>query len=222
MKSYWLNKQQNNQLLLFFSGWGSCPAQFESIKAENWDVWMFYDYRVAHLPEDIEEVVSQYERVVLVGWSFGVWMANHLAATLRNKLSCAIAINGTLNPIDDNEGIPVATFKGTLDGLSPRTVEKFTRRMGGGRETAQLLLSCTAQRTFEDLREELNLFSDMLKPEENHLFDRAIIGINDMIFPQNNQVIYWRDKVAIVEMDGSHFVFFDCGSWDELMKDIAE
>lgn len=216
MKNHWLHKQNKPNLVLFFAGWGSSPAYFDEMTARNCDVWMFYDYRLPQLPDDLDDTLLKYNQVVVIGWSFGVWMANHLCLSIKQKLTGAVAINGTLNPVDDMEGIPTAIFNGTLDGLSPRGVEKFNRRMAIEKEHTLNILKAAMHRTFDDVYEELSLFADRLTHADNHIYNRAIVGEQDRIFPAENQLRHWHHQAETVAAGLGHFVFFDLNHWDTL------
>ena len=44
MKYKWLNKKNNEELILFFNGWGMDESVVSHINPENFDVIMIYDY----------------------------------------------------------------------------------------------------------------------------------------------------------------------------------
>ena len=51
MKLCVLNKQNNPDLIIFFSGWGTDENMFKSVSPDNYDVIMFCDYREFSLPD---------------------------------------------------------------------------------------------------------------------------------------------------------------------------
>lgn len=222
MQNHWLHRANRSRLVIFFAGWGSSPAYFTHMSARDCDVWMFYDYRDARLPDDFEAVLAQYPRVEVVAWSFGVWMANRMCAHLDGRLAGALAINGTLNPIDDREGIPVAIFNGTLEGLSPRGVEKFNRRMVLDQAHTLHILQAALHRPFDAVHEELTCFAGLLTASENVIFTRALIGHHDRIFPATHQVAFWQERVDTLVTGVSHYVFFDYPLWDSFIQLIED
>ena len=70
MKSLWLNKKNNKNIIVFFNGWGMNETIVSHIDYNKNDVLMFCDYRNL----DIETFdFSQYENKFLVAWSMGVY-----------------------------------------------------------------------------------------------------------------------------------------------------
>ena len=217
MKNCWLHSGQSSRLILFFAGWGSSPAYFDQMVAHDWDVWMFYDYRSAGLPDDFEQTMALYDEVALIGWSFGVSMANHLCKPWQSHFSQAVAINGTLNPVDDREGIPVAIFNGTLQGLNPQGLLKFNRRMVVEKDHGVQIAEASKHRPFNEVSDELVCFSQLMAKSENCLFIKALIGTQDRIFPPDNQMVFWGNRVESTCVELGHFVFFNLTCWDDLL-----
>ena len=44
MKYKWLNKHQNNNIIVFFNGWGMDESVVHHLDFSDYDVVMFYDY----------------------------------------------------------------------------------------------------------------------------------------------------------------------------------
>lgn len=59
-------------------------------------------------------------------WSFGVYAAAYWLRKENLSPTMAVAINGTLSPIDDELGIPVGVFNGTLENLSEKSLQNST------------------------------------------------------------------------------------------------
>jgi biotin synthesis protein BioG len=126
MKKLWINKKNNPDLLLFFNGWGMDEKPFNHLAVDNdLDILMVYDYTTL---DDVKEL-DAYKTVHLVAWSLGVFAAAKVLA--GKKFASAVAINGTLKPIDEGEGIAPAIFQGTIDLWSEASRMKFNRRMCG-------------------------------------------------------------------------------------------
>ena len=122
MKLEFTVKQGNKKLILIFAGWGMDSNPFRDIRLDGHDIAVVWDYRDMTL--DITPF-AVYSDIYLFAWSFGVFTAARAIAETSLNPTVKIAVNGSLNPIDDREGIPVAIFRGTLDNLSPRNLDKF-------------------------------------------------------------------------------------------------
>ena len=85
---------------------------YQDIEITGWDVAVVYDY--SDLSVDLS-FLEGYNTVWLFAWSLGVRMA---AASLPpEKITAAFAINGTLSPVSDTEGIPPKIYNATADNL---------------------------------------------------------------------------------------------------------
>ena len=60
MKSFWLNKQNNKNLIVFFTGWSFDYHPFQYLDCEKFDVLFIYDYNDLKIPQDLKEL-SKYE-----------------------------------------------------------------------------------------------------------------------------------------------------------------
>ena len=61
MQFHWLNKQNNDRLIIFFTGWSFDYKPFEFIKCENFDVLIVYDYNNFEIP-----VIPEYKEYFLI------------------------------------------------------------------------------------------------------------------------------------------------------------
>ena len=60
MKYKWLNRGENNKIILFFNGWGMDENVVKHLDCEDYDVLMFYDYNT--LETDLfNKLFEQYE-----------------------------------------------------------------------------------------------------------------------------------------------------------------
>jgi biotin synthesis protein BioG len=212
MQFNWLNQQNNSTLILFFNGWGMDANAVSSLTGDGFDLLEINDYSTFNpMP-----AVQEYEQTILIAWSLG------LIAAARSgiKADLAIAINGTLRPIDDKFGIPPAIFQGTIDNWHERGRNKFNRRMCGDRETLAHFNSTPPMRSIEAQRQELIAIRDSVRAaaEPTNIFDVAIISSGDRIVPPTAQNAYWREqKTAIIELNAPHYLFNRWNSWEELI-----
>lgn len=221
MQHQWhLGTEGADKLILFFNGWAMTPESALHLQLpQGYDLLVAWDYRDDALSVDL----SRYRAITLVAWSMGVWAVERQQAWLRTlPLERAIAICGTGLPMHDAWGIPVATFEGTIQGLSPENRKRFNRRMCGGR-TYTHLLEALEQRSTEEIRDELErvrqLELERTEPQpQRGLWTKAYIGGEDRIFPPANQQSYWSEAGVPTEYqaDRAHYLMGTLEHWEEL------
>lgn len=218
MKSSFLIQNGSKDLVVFFGGWGCDTNQFTHLNSERYDVLMFWDY--SELPEKLE-LPKRYENYILISWSLGVYFANYLSQKSGLKFTKAIAINGTLDPIDNYQGIPSKIFQGTIDSMDHAGREKFYRRMCGSRDSLKKYMENSPQRSCEEQKDELIKIYDfvMNNPLEENIYSSAIRGERDFIFPSENLKRFWADDAVTIDLP--HFIFFEFKYWEEIV-DYAE
>lgn len=138
------------------------------------DFMICYDYR--SLDFDFTQLQS-YRSITVVAWSMGVRMADIVLSGVTDlPITQRIAINGTPYPIDKERGIAPVIFNGTLNGLNEHSLLKFYRRMCGSTKAYQQFLPHAAQRSVDDLKEELAAIArhdHEASLQENTIFDRV-------------------------------------------------
>ena len=65
MQYNWLNKRGNKNLIVFFCGWSFDEKPFESLKCDDNDVVVVYDYTVI---ENLKKIFDGYEKYYLITW----------------------------------------------------------------------------------------------------------------------------------------------------------
>ena len=221
MKYQWRNNPRGEgHLILFFCGWGTTPDVVGHLQSGTpADVLSLYDYSQCD-PEDIPPI-DHYDAVDIVAWSMGVWAAEKCHEVLR-QAGKAVAVNGTPLPMNDDYGIPIKVFEGTLEGLNDANRERFDRRMCGGASLRKVYHSFR-RRSTEDLRSELQHVYESVRDlpfTPPHLpWTRAIISSRDLIIPPTNQVRYWEEAGVphtILERIG-HYPFMEYDRWSEIL-----
>lgn len=198
------------RLLLLMAGWGMDPAPFRELYAPGYDVAVAWNYETEKFDSTILE---RYREIVVVAWSMGVMEADRILPKYSLPITLTVAVNGTLTPVNDGEGIPVKVFEGTLATLSEENVTRFNRRMCGGGELFRLWNDNAPARTIESLKRELALLGERAMETAEHeglYWDMAIVGSRDMIFPAESQLRAWRRYNAVVkEIDAPHLPPFE-------------
>lgn len=211
MKCELIHNNESERLILIFAGWSTDPSFYSHIDHRGYDVMVAYDYSDLSFPMDM---LDKYHTVCLFAWSLGVMAA---AVSLPfNRISLAVAVNGTETPVDDNFGIPVSIFNGTLSTLNERNLKKFRRRMAG--KDYEQLKERFPSIDITLLQNQLSSVRDYDATPATSFWNRVYISENDAIFPAANQHKAWErhhSHPEIVSIDSSHYV-----SLDEIIKSV--
>jgi len=157
---------------------------------------------------------AQYSNLNLIAWSMGVWVAAHLFFGLETRFSRTIALGGTLQPIDDHLGIPVAAFDATLEGLNEARLEEFYTSMFADPSQADTFMSNRPQRSVSSVQEELiSLKQSVNAPGAvQDIYSHPIVTMRDRIFPARNQLRAWG-KEKSEKKKWPHFPFYQDEFW---------
>ena len=217
MKYKWLNKQNNNKLIIFFNGLGMDEGVVKHLDCENYDVVMFYDYNTV----ETDFVLDKYKEKYLVAWSMGVMIATNFftpSSALRapspaggEGYNKATAINGTLKPIDSEYGIHPKIYDLTIKGFNS---EKFISNMFDTREKlTPHPIPLLKERESKDQKSELIAIKNY-SANEDFKYTRIIISDNDKIIPTKSQCKFWRQEA---NLHAGHCPFLGFKKWSELL-----
>lgn len=203
MKYKYINKDTDNNAILFFAGWGMDEKPFQWAKNLPLDFIIIYDYSNF----DLELDLSRYNNIYVFAWSFGVYAASKWMP-ISIKPILTVAINGTPKPIDNNYGIPENIFKGTLEHLSESSLNKFNKRMCG-LTNLEVFNAYKPNRSINSLKEELIAMDKATKQNITlyNNWDKVFISGKDFIFPTVNQKRFWNNtKTVTIDLeDDFHF-----------------
>lgn len=207
------------RLVIFFAGWGMDYTPFEGVEKPGYDILVVYDYNNEGF--DIS-AVEGYDEICVLAWSLGVYHAvRFIKSHPELPFTRTIAVNGTINPIDDTEGIPRRIYDLTSRLPDENALMKFYRRICGGQEGMTRLLAKLPQRDIGDLREELlairKRITDARYETDNKglpsgcscsthidsdvaLWDEIYLSDNDLIFPFENMKRGWKDAADRVRI----------------------
>ncbi len=222
MMAQWINWSGSAELLIFFNGWGMDARPFSRLDSSRLDVLMFYDYSNLEMPCDITALTKEYSTCHLAAWSLGVWAAASALSGKPIQFASAVAINGTLRPIDAEHGIAPEIFQGTLDSWNAVTRKKFYRRMCVSLETTAAFRALEPKRDAESQQQELAAIQQAVLRQSplacRNLFDRAVIGREDRIFPAAAQEKFWTAAVVPCKITAApHYPFSGLRHWKELI-----
>lgn len=205
MEYKWLNRENNEKIIIFFNGWGMDENVVKEMSSENFDVVMFYDYNTLKTNFNFE-ILNTYKQRFLVAWSMGVMIATLFKDKL-GKLDGATAINGTLKPIDSEFGINPRIYELTIRGFNEIGREKFIRNMFD----SSLEELPKIDRTLENQKTELSAIKNY-SADMDFKYNKVFISDSDKIIPTKNQCKFWEIEP---NLQGGHCVKFK--SWSELV-----
>lgn len=216
MQTIWIHRNHQKECLLFFAGWGMDATPFVSLQQDRFDLCMVCDYR--QLNSITLEQFGEYDRLHLVAWSMGVWVASHLLAGLAGAFASRTAIGGTLHPIDKDNGIPPQIYDALISTFSEQTLLSFYRNMFDQEQQLTCFLNNRPGRTLEALLEEMVAFRDayLLHGQGQDIFSNKIITSRDRIFAGRNQARSWGKGQGTV-VPWPHFPFYSLAGWQELI-----
>ena len=126
----------------------------------------------------------------------GVWAAEYLSQKTGIKPDITIAVNGTPVPADDQYGIPLNVFEGTLNNITEENIEKFYFRMFGDKKNYLTNIDRVPHRTLKSLHDELRwLYNRIMEQKEpGFKWDYAVTSEIDRVFPSENMDGYWEKE----------------------------
>lgn len=209
MRTYIRRREKNTKLIVFFGGWGTDENMFVPLCTDEFDFIMFYNYSADEalvLPE-----TKTYEKIILIGWSLGVWAAEYLTSKTGIKPDISIAINGTPFPAHDQYGIPLNVFEGTLNNLTEGNIEKFYLRVFGDKRTYLINADRVPKRTIKSLHDELRWLYNriMEQTEPGFKWTYAVTSEKDRVFPSKNLKCYWEKEkdTRLIVLPLPHYFF---------------
>lgn len=198
------------------SGWGTDELQFASLVPDDMDCVMFFDYRTLS-PIDLS-LIAQYETLHLITWSMGVWIAGHLFKENKELFTTRTAVAGTLNPVDDLEGIPVKGYNSMVDSFNEQVLFDFQYSMFDDQNEHDLFLKVGPKRDMDEIHDELICFQKHVQQngKAEDIYTSKIVTARDRIFPLKNQIRSWGKQNAIM-IKQPHFPFYSLKNFDNLL-----
>ncbi len=207
MQRDWIVCDGNPALIVLFLGWGAGPGIVEHIRPAGCDVLCLSDYRSIE-PLSRNDMTG-YSRVVVAGWSFGVWAAEQALCDLPPEMlpDSAVAFCGSPFPVDRRYGIDPRRMAVTLRGFRAGGMDEFLRRTYG--VWYDHLAPQFPVRPVAELIDELEILAvESQRPYSPSIaWDRAVIGAGDEIFPRENLENYWLERAEVLPLP--HYPFGD-------------
>lgn len=211
------NKTKN--LILFFSGIGGNETLFSHLSLDSHTSLIFiHNYIDLNFYGDLshwDEIykLSNGKNTSLIAWSMGVGIANYFVKELDFlNLDSKIAINGTKQAINLQNGIPPKIFNFTLKNIDSAA---FYHNVLESTPSSNIKLNTT-----NELKQELAFIYPLLlnSPAYNNRWDLAIISKDDKIFPTSAQISSWDlSKTKTHFLSLPHFIFGAFSSWQDIL-----
>ena len=176
------------------AGWGMGQEPFRAQFSDDQDCFLCFDYQDLTLPD--LGWINEYETVDLLAWSMGVWVAARALAPYRDRFVTRTALAGTLHPIDDRRGIPVAAWMEMEEHLDAAMLKRFYASMFDDDQQRQYFLNHQPHRSLASLQEELIALRTHIKTADplHDIFTRRIVTRRDRVFPPRNQLRAWGKR----------------------------
>lgn len=215
MQYHWLNKQNNDKLIIFFGGWSFDYKPFEFLKCDDFDVLMFYGYNTIEMPLN----AGRYNETYLIAWSMGVFAAYFLKDILP-EFTKKIAVNGTPFPVHNELGIPEKPFLLTLRHAKTGLEGKFYQNIFSDSKEYERYMNNPVERSIENRENELKSLYKLIQKTNisyEKFYDKALISSNDKIIPTNNQINFWSQQTPYEIIESGHFPYYNFISWNEIL-----
>ena len=224
MKTYIRRREKNDNLVVLFGAWGTDENVFVPFCNDEFDFILFYNYSADQalvLPE-----MKIYRKIVIIGWSLGVWAAEYLSPSTGIVADVTIAVNGTPVPLDDHFGIPAHSFVESLNNITEESMDKFYYRMFGNRRTYNLNSEKIPHRTLESVHVEMRwLYNRIMEQKDPGLrWDYAVTSESDRIFPSENVISYWnrQKNTRQIIVPYPHYMFYKWSSYADFISFVEK
>lgn len=208
MKKY-LIKNNSDEILVFFTGWGCDEYEFAHLKAGT-DVLLLYDYSDLNLDFDF----SKYKKFNLIAFSAGVFAAS--VCDLNLKFDKKIALSGNPYLFDEKLGLS-KEIQDILQNITAENADDFARNylVKTDEEWKRFHHS---QRTIESCQEEFESLKQLYHANKNKIkddFTSVIMGEDDVIFDVSSQKEFYGERLKIIK-NARHSLFFRIDNYDEI------
>lgn len=191
---------------LWFLGWGFDDSIEQYINQTGTTI-LLWDYSALSLSLDL----GRWDEFDVKAWSMGVWAAeSFLSAHPDMHITSRTAIAGTPRPADAAQGIGTEAIQITISNWCDANRLKFARKIAHSAALAPTVAALMTSRSLDSQSAELQHILDaQSSPQpEPAMWDVAIIGSRDRIFPPSSQHAWWDTHARqVIDRDMPHWPF---------------
>ena len=160
MKQYFINNNNSDKLLIFFTGWGCDEYEFEHLKSDC-DILLLFDYSDLNLDFDF----SKYKNFNLIAFSAGVFVASVM--NFNFEIDKKIAMSGNPYLFDEYYGLSTE-IQNILYNITEENADDFARNylVKTDEEWTNFHHS---KRTLKSCQEEFNNLKKMYKENRHNI-----------------------------------------------------
>ncbi|HRR19748.1 MAG TPA: DUF452 family protein [Ignavibacteriales bacterium] len=203
-----LYNNNNDKLVLFFNGFGMDINPLRILLNSNLTILHINKYYDLNF-EEIKNISKNFSNKIILSYSLGVYFAGLFLLENLLKFKEVIAINGTLEPINNNYGIDPKMFDLTIKLFDEKGRQNFYRNMFYEMNDYQKFLENQPNRMCDEQKNELitikKIISDKNLKINRDLFTKIFVSKYDKIIPTKSQINFW-EKVEFIET--GHFPFY--------------
>lgn len=208
-----LIENNNNNLIVFFTGWGCDDNQFKSFSSKD-NLLLCWDYSSLELNFDF----TKYNKINLLTYSAGVL----IACLLKNKLpkfNKKIAVNGNPLMTDKKFGIPKQIIDLMLNLNLDNCIDFISKYLLYEENELKQFLSVPSRRSFESSKQELIKLQQYCNINFEPInFDKVFLSDSDKIFSPTAQQEYFKDNFILLENAAHHTPFLRFNSADKFFE----
>lgn len=210
MKKFFIDKN-SDKLILFFAGWGCDEYEFEHLKSDS-NLLILYEYNDLNLDFDF----SKYKEINLLAFSAGVFVASIF--DFNFKINKKLALNGNPYLFDEHFGLSKDIID-VFNNITAENCDDFARNYLVKTEE-EFKNFHHSKRTIESCNEELKslqMIYDANKSKIKDIYDKVIVGNDDLIFKVDAQKEFYGNKLIIIE-NARHNLFFRVERYEDLFN----
>ncbi len=206
-----------NSVIVFFTGWGCDENCTSHLNSDSHDIFTVYDYTDLSNASVISSKISHYKKAFLISWSFGVKIASQILQ--KELFAKAIAVNGTIDLIDKDFGIPPHIYERTLNSMSEENLIRFYKNMT--LDHFSFFDSHKPARSYSSIENELRLLDKSSIKCDYDFYDEALVSSRDLIIPSVNQNSFWKSKCGLEpgNINAPHYPFYLWDKWESILNE---
>ena len=207
----------HDSAIIFFTGWGCDENCTSHLTSGKYDIITVYDYTDLSNASALTSRIRQYSKVYLISWSFGVKTAQQIFS--KELFARRIAVNGTIDLVDKDFGIPPEIFTRTQNNLTEESLIRFYKNMT--LDHFSFFDSNRPLRSFSSIKNELSLLDKSQIKCDYDFYDEAFVSSRDLIIPSANQNSFWHTKCGIkpMKLDAPHYPFYMWNKWESILNE---